>query len=644
MAQQQQQVEDAATSSNFHEVRTTKIHLDLDVNLDKKTITAVEEITFRVQRAGVKEVVLDIHETLIVNRVTLVKPSNQNLTFSKTPFAKYGTTLRIKLAEEPAKGGDMVLQISYVATGGPGVEWLDAAQTAGGEKPYMYTQGQAVMYYGIVTGGEKPYMYTQGQAVMNRSFFPCQDTPAVKAPYSANVKVPDGFTPVMSASESSYGQVANLRGETDNYYFCLSQPIPSYLVALAVGDIESAPIGPRSRVWAEPCMLAAARAEFEGEVERFLQTGERLFGPYHWGRYDLLIMPPSFPFGGMENPCLTFVTPCIVVGDKSLTDVVIHEISHSWFGNLVTNANWSEFWLNEGFTMFAERRIIEELFGRAAMCLEATTGQALLRQHMNNTRVEDSLKKLRVVIEPGVDPDDTYNETPYEKGFAFVSYLQSLVGDGQKFDDFLKAYVEEFKFKSIVAEDLFEFYLNYFPELRQQNVSEREGYEFSTWLHTPGWPPYTPDLSAGRVLIDPPAMFAESISEQNESEWPNIDAWTMYQVLHFIDKLVERDGLSASLVHRLGQHYPRISAARNAEIRLRWCQLVIKNDHREAFSAVTDFLQCQGKQKYTLPVYRALVKGSPHAVQTAHQVFASTKDNLHISVRDYVQEILTPGM
>nr|KAG5686418.1 hypothetical protein BaRGS_029397 [Batillaria attramentaria] len=234
----------------------------------------------------------------------------------------------------------------------------------------------------------------------------------------------------MSASESSQGEVPN------NFFFRLKQPIPSYLVALAVGDIASAEIGPRSR-------------------------------------------------------------------------------SHSWFGNLVTNANWSEFWLNEGFTMFAERRIVQELFGRPTMCLEAATGQALLRQHMNNTGMDHPLNKLRVVIEPGVDPDDTYNETPYEKGFAFVSYLQSLVGDTKQFDDFLKTYVAKFQFK-----------------------------------------------------------------------------------------------------------------------------LVIKNDYQEAFTAVRDFLHCQGKQKYTLPVYRALVKGSENARQFAQQVFAETKDKLHISVQGYVRQIL----
>ncbi|XP_023933326.1 aminopeptidase B-like, partial [Lingula anatina] len=261
-------------------------------------------------------------------------------------------------------GKKFVLKIDYVSTGGPGVCWLDPAQTA---------------------GKVKPYMYTQGQASCNRSFFPCQDTPAVKCPYSATVKVPKGFTAVMSASESR--KEATAEDDHETFFFSLQQPVQSYLVALAVGDLASAEIGPRSRVWTEPSMLEKAKNEFDGEVEIFLSKGEELFGPYQWGRYDLLVMPPSFPYGGMENPCLTFVTPCLLVGDKSLTDVVIHEISHSWFGNLVTNANWGEFWLNEGFTMFAQRRIMEELpgLGKAYTCLEATTGLALLRQHMDDT-------------------------------------------------------------------------------------------------------------------------------------------------------------------------------------------------------------------------------------------------------------------
>ncbi|EPQ20361.1 Aminopeptidase B [Myotis brandtii] len=401
-------------------------------------------------------------------------------------------------------------------------------------------------------GKEKPFVYTQGQAVLNRAFFPCFDTPAVKCTYSALIQVPDGFTAVMSADTWE-------RRGPHGFFFRMSHPIPSYLVALAIGDLASAEVGPRSRVWAEPCLVEAARQEYDGVIEEFLAAGEKLFGPYVWGRYDVLFMPPSFPFGGMENPCLTFVTPCLLAGDRSLADVIIHEISHSWFGNLVTNANWSEFWLNEGFTMYAQRRISTRLFG--------------------------------------VDPDDTYNETPYEKGFCFVSYLAHLVGDQDQFDRFLQAYVKEFKFQSILADDLLEFYLEYFPELKQRKVDAIPGFEFDRWLNTPGWPPYLPDLSPGDALMKPAEELAQ-LWAAPELDMPAIEAvaigsWKTYQLVYFLDKVLQKSPLPPGNVKKLGELYPKISGARNAELRLRWGQIVLRNDLQEDFGKVKDFLQSQ---------------------------------------------------
>uniref|UniRef100_A0A8C4QMP7 Arginyl aminopeptidase (aminopeptidase B) n=1 Tax=Eptatretus burgeri TaxID=7764 RepID=A0A8C4QMP7_EPTBU len=390
-------------------------------------------------------------------------------------------------------------------------------------------------------GKVKPFFYTQGQAVLNRSFFPCADTPSVKITYSATIKVPHGLVAVMSASQ---WHEPSADGE---FRFTMDKPIPSYLIALAIGDLESAEIGPRSRVWAEPSVLPAAKSEFNEIIEKFLSTGEELFGPYLWGRCDILIMPPSFPFGGMENPCLTFVTPCLLAGDHSLVDVLIHEISHSWFGNLVTNADWGEFWLNEGFTMYAQRRITTMIFGHAYMCLEAATGRALLRQHIDTTGEEHPLNKLRVKIEPGVDPDDTYNETPYEKGFCFVSYLAHLVGDQKRFDDFLKAYVEKFKFQSVVAEDMLNFYLGYFPELKQQDVANKPGLEFEHWLNVPGWPRFLPDLSPGDELMKPANDLANLWSspevDLEKVKQIDISLWKTYQTVYFLDRLLEKSPL-----------------------------------------------------------------------------------------------------
>ncbi|KAK3764740.1 hypothetical protein RRG08_042049 [Elysia crispata] len=620
-------VEDAATCSNFKEVRTTHLHLDLNVNFQEKQISGWLDLALTSQKDGLDLVFLDCHETLKILQVK-EKGSDEKLEFSVKPFASYGTTLAIKLSSPKTKDCNFTLEIQFVATTGPGVCWLDPIQTQ--DKNH-------------------PFMYTQGQSVLNRSFFPCQDSPSVKACYSAFVKVPVGLTAIMSANSSRFGEKKNRMGDNQCFYFEMSIPISAYLIALAVGDLKSLAIGPRSTVYAEPSVVEKAKAEFEGVVEDFLKAGETLFGPYVWGRYDILIMPPSFPYGGMENPCLTFVTPCIVVGDKSLTDVVIHEITHSWFGNLVTNANWGEFWLNEGFTMFGQRRIEEHLYGRPWMCLEAKTGQALLRRHLEEEGDND-LTKLRIVLESGIDPDDTYNETPYEKGFMFVCYLRHLaLKEGQDFsvfDDFLKAYVNKFKYQSVMAEDLFDFYLGYFPHVKQESLHEKPGFEFyKTWLHAPGWPPYEPDLSAGQELTDPvEALVTRYTSSEEQGSVLSIEKeWTTYQILHFLDSLAAKSPLPADGMWRLLKDYPFLAASLNAEIRLRWCEIVIKNDVSANFADISAFLKSQGKQKYTKPLYQHMVKGSEEVRALAVQVFAETRENLHENVRDYVIKILQDG-
>uniref|UniRef100_A0A8C2BM55 Arginyl aminopeptidase (aminopeptidase B) n=1 Tax=Cyprinus carpio TaxID=7962 RepID=A0A8C2BM55_CYPCA len=424
------------------------------------------------------------------------------------------------------------------------------------------------------------------------------------------------------------------------FLFTMEHPIPAYLVALVVGDLQSAEVGPRTRVWTEPCLLQAAKQEYDNVIEEFLSVGEKLFGPYVWGRYDVLFMPPSFPFGGMENPCLTFVTPCLLAGDRSLADVIVHEICHSWFGNLVTNATWGDFWLNEGFTMYAQRRVCRELYGEAYTCLEAATGKALLRQHMDNTGEDHPLNKLRVKIEPGVDPDDTYNDTPYEKGFCFVSYLAHLAGDQSRFDAFLKAYVDKFKFRSVLAEDVLEFYLEYFPDLKEKNVHKIEGLDFDSWLNVPGWPPYVPDLSAGQELMKPAELLAEMWVNHNpdlESICKtDIKPWKTYQTVYFLDKILEKSPLPDGHIKKLEECYSHIIESNNAELKLRWAQIVAKNQHKPGFQHIRNFLKSQGKQMYTLPVYRALWNGSEETKTLALEVFAATSKQLHFNVRNYI--------
>ncbi|KAM8988042.1 LOW QUALITY PROTEIN: aminopeptidase B [Ara ararauna] len=624
---------DAASAGSAGAWTLRHVHLSLRVafaagGAGRLRGSARLELCARPARGGGGERVLrlDTHRSVNVRGAALLPPPGtprpgdppgpdalQPLPVRTEPFASFGRALLITV---PSAEQRLSLRIDYEAGGGPGVCWLAPEQTA---------------------GKQKPFMYTQGQAVLNRSFFPCFDTPSVKCTYSATVKVPEGFVAVMSATSWE-------KKEDNTFVFEMSHPIPSYLIALAVGDIVAADVGPRSRVWAEPCLIEAAKKEYDGVIEEFLAVGEKLFGPYVWGRYDILFMPPSFPFGGMENPCLTFVTPCLLAGDRSLADVIIHEISHSWFGNLVTNASWGEFWLNEGFTMYAQRRISTEVYGLAYTCLEAATGRALLRQHMDNTGEDHPLNKLRVVIEPGINPEDTYNETPYEKGFCFVSYLAHLVGDQSKFDAFLQAYVNRFKFQSITADDALGFFLEYFPELKEKGVDSIPGLEFSRWLDTPGWPPFLPDLSPGDALMKPAEELAELWAADGLNmeaiEGVDITAWRTYQLVYFLDQVLQKSPLPQGNVEVLSKMYPKISRSQNAELRLRWCQIILKNDLEAEYSKVKDFLHSQGKQKYTLPLYRAMWAGSEAARALAMETFSATAPQLHVNVQNYVKKIL----
>lgn len=265
---------------------------------------------------------------------------------------------------------------------------------------------------------------------------------------------------------------------------------------------------------------------------------------------------------------------------------------------------------------------------------------------MDVTGEEHPLNKLRVKIEPGVDPDDTYNETPYEKGFCFVSYLAHLVGDQDQFDRFLRAYVEEFKFQSILADDFLEFFLDYFPELKRRKVDSIPGLEFDRWLNTPGWPPFLPDLSPGDALMKPADELAElwatEALDMRAIGAVSTSAWKTYQLVYFLDRILQKSPLPPGNVKKLGETYPKISNAQNAELRLRWGQIVLKNDHQEDFWKVKEFLCSQGKQKYTLPLYHAMMGGSEAARALAKETFAATASQLHSNVVHYVQQIVEP--
>ncbi|KAB1279082.1 Aminopeptidase RNPEPL1 [Camelus dromedarius] len=549
------------------------------------------------------------------------EPACCPLAFRVDPFTDYGSSLTVTLPPELQAHQPFQVILRYTSTDAPAIWWLDPELTY---------------------GSAKPFVFTQGHSVCNRSFFPCFDTPAVKCTYSAVVKAPSGVQVLMSATQSTYVE------EEGVYRFHMEHPVPAYLVALVAGDLQPADIGPRSRVWAEPCLLPTATSKLSGAVEQWLSAAERLYGPYMWGRYDIVFLPPSFPIVAMENPCLTFIISSILESDEFLVIDVIHEVAHSWFGNAVTNATWEEMWLSEGLATYAQRRITTETYGAAFTCLETAFRLDALHRQMKLLGEDSPVSKLQVKLEPGVNPSHLMNLFTYEKGYCFVYYLSQLCGDPQRFDDFLRAYVEKYKFTSVVAQDLLDSFLTFFPELKEQSVDCRAGLEFERWLNATGPPLAEPDLSQGSSLTRPvEALFqlwtAEPLDQAAASASTiDISKWKTFQTALFLDRLLDGSPLPQEVVMSLSNCYSSLLDSMNAEIRIRWLQIVVRNDYYPDLHRVRRFLESQMSRMYTIPLYEDLCTGALKSF--ALEVFYQTQGRLHPNLRRTIQQILSQGL
>ncbi|XP_012889107.1 PREDICTED: arginyl aminopeptidase-like 1 [Dipodomys ordii] len=549
------------------------------------------------------------------------EPACRPLAFRSDPFTDYGSSLTVTLPPELPAHQPFQVVLRYTSTDAPAIWWLDPELTY---------------------GNAKPFVFTQGHSVCNRSFFPCFDTPAVKSTYSAVVKAPSGVQVLMSATRSTYVE------EEGVYHFHMEHPVPAYLVALVAGDLKPADIGPRSRVWAEPCLLPTATSKLSGVVEQWLSAAERLYGPYMWGRYDIVFLPPSFPIVAMENPCLTFIISSILESDEFLVIDVIHEVAHSWFGNAVTNATWEEMWLSEGLATYAQRRITTETYGAAFTCLETAFRLDALHRQMRLLGEDSPVSKLQVKLEPGVNPSHLMNLFTYEKGYCFVYYLSQLCGDPQRFDDFLRAYVEKYKFTSVVAQDLLDSFLSFFPELKEQSVDCRAGLEFERWLNATGPPLAEPDLSQGSSLTRPvEALFqlwtAGPLDQAAASaSAADISKWRTFQTALFLDRLLDGCPLPQEVVTSLSKCYSSLLDSMNAEIRIRWLQIVVRNDYYPDLHRVRRFLESQVSRMYTVPLYEDLCTGALKSF--ALEVFYQTQGRLHPNLRRTIQQILSQGL
>jgi len=509
-----------------------------------------------------------------------------------------GARLRLDL---PAGAADVTIRYT-TSPSASALQWLTPAQTA---------------------GGKHPFLFSQCQAIHARSVAPLQDTPRRRIRYSAELDVPAELTALMAAAQGGKQDVGGGRAV---FSFTMPQPIPPYLLALAVGDLASRDLGPRSRVWAEPALVEQAAWEFAG-VDGMLRAAEQLFGPYEWERFDILTMPPSFPYGGMENPRLTFLTPTLLAGDRSLVSVVAHELAHSWTGNLVTNANAEHFWLNEGFTRYAENRILEVIEGPEMAALHTEVGRAALQQSLTRFAKQPELQKLRTHLS-GVDPDEAFSSIPYEKGCLFLCTLERAVGR-PKFDAFLRRYIDTWRFGTLTTEEFTDF-------LGKELPGALEKVNGSAWLDEPGVPDNAPEARAARldaiVALMPPASGATPrIPERDRAARFSALEWQIY--LQRLPRPVSLD-LSAALDERFS-----LSQGKNADVLCAWLEASVPSGHAPALAAAERLLSTTGRMKYLRPLYDAMAR-RPETRARARALFDRCRASSHPIAQNVVEGVL----
>lgn len=562
---------DAHSYSNPEQVRLTRVELDLDVSFESKTLSGSATLVVKRVVPDADELILDTRELDI--REVETAASDGAFVPARFEVGEHdpilGAPLTIQLPPETSR-----VRVHYATRpGASALQWLEPAQTA---------------------GKKHPFLYTQSQAIHARSWIPLQDTPGVRVSYGATIRTPVDLFAVMSAEME-----ARSRSEAPSpgqYRFQMPQAIPSYLIALAVGDLVFKPMGERTGVYAEPGVVERAAKEFE-DTERMIETVEQLYGPYRWQRYDILVLPPSFPFGGMENPRLTFATPTILTGDKSLVSLVAHELAHSWSGNLVTNATWRDFWLNEGFTVYLENRIQEAVYGVARANMELALEAGELHRELRQLEARDQVLYINL---DGRDPDAGFTGVPYVKGALFLRALEEAAGR-ERFDAFLRGYFDHFSFQSVTTAD----FLAYLEKHLANEVPDLiEKVPLKKWLLEPGLPENAPvpESDAFQAVERAATSWAEGAI--SASEIPTRE-WTTQEWLHFLRSLPA--DLQPSQMKVLDATCA-LTVSENSEILFQWLLISIRNNYEPAYPRVETFLTTVGRRKFLKPLYSELVK------------------------------------
>ncbi|PWY63903.1 leukotriene A-4 hydrolase [Aspergillus heteromorphus CBS 117.55] len=602
---------DPNTLSNYTTWICTHTTANFDIIFDQKRLVGSVVHKFRSATDSVsQEIILDCNHVAIGDVKIDGKPSDWELL---PPLEPYGTALKIRL-EQGVKLNDIVeVEISVQTTEKcTALQWLTPAQTS---------------------NMKHPYMFSQCQAIHARSIFPCQDTPDVKCTIDFNITSP---LPVIASGlpvRDSLGEPLS-HGKTI-YRFHQRVPIPSYLFALASGDISEAAIGPRSVVATSPDKLRECQWELEADTEKFIGAIEKIVYPYAWGEYNVLILPPSFPYGGMENPIFTFATPSIISKDRENVDVIAHELAHSWSGNLVTNASWEHFWLNEGWTTYLERRILAAVHGESYRHFSAIIGWKALTDSVNHFGHNHEFTKLITDLK-GKDPDDAFSSIPYEKGFNFLFHVETLVGK-QKFDSFIPHYFTVFKGKSL---DSYEFKATLVEFFRSDTEASKalDTLDWDTWFYAPGLPPKPQfDTSLVDVVYDLSRKWQSLPGSSFKPQPDDIKGLTANQIVVFLEQILlfERP-LAPELSKTMGDVYG-LAKSENIEVANLYFQVCLKAGDDSIVDSTAELLGRIGRMKFVRPLYRSLQKvNRPVAIST----FEKYQDFYHPICRAMVEKDL----
>ncbi|MEO7313423.1 MAG: M1 family metallopeptidase [Chitinophagaceae bacterium] len=573
------------------------IHLDLDIKVDFTTQQISGKAGWTINNISKgKDIVFDTKQ-LQIQKITL-GTDERPTTFSLDADAGFmGQALHVAIDT-----GTTLVNIYYTSAKDAGaLQWLTPQQTS---------------------GKKDPFLFTQSEPILARTWIPCQDGPGIRFSYNATVTVPPNLMAVMSAENPQTKSADGI------YHFKQTHAIPSYLLALAVGDIAFKAIDNRTGIYAEPSVLEKAAWEF-ADMGKMTDAAEKLYGPYRWGRYDLLVLPPSFPYGGMENPNLTFATPTVIAGDRSLVSLVAHELAHSWSGNLVTNATWNDMWLNEGFTTYFERRIVEALYGREEANMEEVLGRQDLAKTIKEFGDTSADTKLKGNF-AGRDPDEASSDIVYEKGAAFLRTIEEAAGR-EKFDDFLKKYFESHAFTSNTTEK-FLVYLN--KELIGTDTALADKIKAEDWIYKPGLPAnMVPAISAEFNKID---TLLAGFNETGNGGGLHDQIKSTNAILYFISHLP--DSLNASKMTLLDKEFGFTNSG-NAEVQCAWYTLAVRFHYLPAYANTEKFLMDVGRRKFLKPLYGEMIK-TPEGKTWAKQVYAKARGNYHPVAYGTIDEML----